>query len=314
MKKAAVSLSITIGLFLAFLTVPVQLHAAAEEKINESYQVDPGGTLKLNSELGSVEIRTHTKDRVDIQILKQSRRARDKKALDEFYIRTDKSGNDVIVTGNFKKHGLARLWSRLRNRLRVKYIISVPDVYDLDLRTAGGSIDVDGIQGDIAAQSTGGGLHFREIKGDLRGRTTGGSIRLKSLEGNADLGTTGGGIETGYIAGSITAHTTGGSITIQKAEGFIRARTTGGSIKAAFAVQPKQDCYLKTTGGSVTVHMESGLSFDIDARTTGGRVNSDFPISLEGRIGKRAITGRMNGGGPELYLRSSGGSINLRSY
>jgi hypothetical protein len=51
---------------------------------------------------------------------------------------------------------------------------------------------------------------------------------------------------------------------------------------------------------------------DVNAKTSGGRVHTDFPVSISGEINKSSMRGRMNGGGPELYLRTSGGSIYLK--
>jgi hypothetical protein len=312
MKKQMIGLT-AAGLLLSWLGAPALLQAGTEERINESFQVKPGGMLTLNSEMGSVEIRTHSADRVDVRVIKKSRRAGDKKALSEFYIRMDKNGDDVDISGDFTRKGINRLWSRLRNRLRVSYIITVPRKYDLDLQTTGGGIEVDPIDGMVSARSTGGGLRLETVGGNLMGRTTGGGIVCRSVEGDADLGTTGGGIETGYIRGSIKAHTTGGSIRIKEADGFIRAKTTGGSIQAGFARQPLKDCYLKTTGGAVTLYLDTKFGFDLNARTTGGRISSDFPMTLDGLFDKKAISARLNGGGPELYIRTTGGGITLKS-
>ena len=313
MKKRMICLTAAAGLMFFMLAAPALLQAGTEERINESFEVKPGGRLSLNSELGSVEIRTHKANRVDVQVIKKSRRPGDKKTLSEFFVRMDKVGGNVDITGDFHRKGLSQVWSRLRNRLKVSYIITVPKEYDLELKTTGGSIKVESIEGMVNARSTGGGLYFGTVRGDLMGRTTGGGIKCQSVEGNADLGTTGGGIETGYINGSIKAHTTGGSISITEANGFIRAKTTGGSIRAGIARQPLRDCYLKTTGGSVTLYMDEDLGFDLNARTTGGRISSDFRMTLDGLIDKRAISGRLNQGGPELYIRSTGGGITLKS-
>jgi hypothetical protein len=70
---------------------------------------------------------------------------------------------------------------------------------------------------------------------------------------------------------------------------------------------------LETSGGSVTVYLEGRLSFDLDAKTSGGRVYSDSAFDLNGTVKKTNVVGRLNGGGPELYLRTSGGGIRIKS-
>jgi hypothetical protein len=310
--KTRISILTAAAGLLCLLASPALLSAGAEDNVRKSFQVRPGGALFLDSDLGSVEIRTQDGDRVDVLVIKKSRRPGDKKILDEFVVRMDQKGRDVEIRGDFIRKGLSRLFSRLGNRLRVSYVITVPREYDLELRTTGGGIDVEPIQGDVMARSTGGSLHFETVTGNLTARSTGGGITCRAVEGDADLGTTGGGIETGPIRGSIKAHTTGGSIRIREAGGFIRAKTTGGSIRAGFAGQPERDCYLQTTGGGITLFLAEDVGFDLNARSTGGHITSDMPMSLKGRITKRAISGRLNGGGPELYVRSTGGSITVK--
>ena len=49
----------------------------------------------------------------------------------------------------------------------------------------------------------------------------------------------------------------------------------------------------------------------VNAGTSGGRVRTEFPVTIRGEISKRKLQAKINGGGPELYLRTSGGSIYL---
>ena len=94
--------------------------------------------------------------------------------------------------------------------------------------------------------------------------------------------------------------------------GAIRADTSGGSIKVFISQQPESDCKLTTSGGSITVYMESGIGVTVDAKTSGGRISTDFPVTIKGEIKHSALRAKINGGGPELYLRTSGGCIYIR--
>jgi len=49
---------------------------------------------------------------------------------------------------------------------------------------------------------------------------------------------------------------------------------------------------------------------NVDASTSVGGVSSD--LAIDGRVTKSSIRGTINGGGPDLYLRSSAGSIRIR--
>jgi hypothetical protein len=106
--------------------------------------------------------------------------------------------------------------------------------------------------------------------------------------------------------------TSGGGIEIEDVSGSLEARTSGGPIRAAISRQPEGDCRLTTSGGGITVHLAPGLSFDLDAKTSGGSVRTDMEVSVRGEIKKNRIEGKLNGGGPELYLRTSGGGIQIK--
>ncbi|MGH9632341.1 MAG: hypothetical protein ACRD7E_28890, partial [Bryobacteraceae bacterium] len=86
---------------------------------------------------------------------------------------------------------------------------------------------------------------------------------------------------------------------------------SGGSINALITTQPKADCRLTTSGGNITVRLVDNVKLELDASTSGGRVNTEFPITVRGKVDPRHMQTAINGGGPLLYLRTSGGSIHL---
>lgn len=159
------------------------------------------------------------------------------------------------------------------NRLHVEFIITVPTEFNVELHTAGGHIDAEDLRGDVYA------------------RTSGGAISVGNIEGDVDLKTSGGSIRTDDIYGQIDAH------------------TSGGSINVTFAKQPPEDATLRTSGGSINAKFPANVQINLDASTSGGRVSTEFDV--DGRIKKRSIKGKINGGGPEISLHTSGGSVHV---
>lgn len=237
-------------------------HAA---DIEHTYEVSNGGTLELKTDVGSLQIQTHNKEEVEIEVDIQGDDAED------FKVSHSASGGDVSIVGTFDRGD--RFWGR---NMRVKFTITVPKDYHLNLRTSGGSIDIEDLNGNVDAH------------------TSGGSIEIADVTGDVELHTSGGSISTGSVNGDLNAH------------------TSGGSINAIFAKQLTDDAKLDTSGGSITVRMIEDMKVDIDAKTSGGRVRTDFNVN--GRISKKSIRGEINGGGPRLKLHTSGGSINIREY
>ena len=313
-----------LSILTLFLLVQI---AAADEVIEKSFSVSQGGWLKLESDLGSVEIKTHNIGSVEVEVIKKTRSffgGDDKDLLDAFEVTFEHSNDDVLISGKLRgRHSFKG------SPLNVRYIITVPKEYNLDLRTSGGSISVDDLEGQVIGKTSGGSLDFGHIRGPITGNTSGGSISVASYSGSSELKTSGGSISIGDADGNLEAHTSGGSIElnsasgdvnvktsgggidVHKLQGNITAVTSGGSIKCLMKNQPSQDCSLKTSGGSVTVIMPEGAAVDLDAKTSGGRVRCDHEITIRGKIEKSSLVGKLNGGGPKLYLRTSGGNINL---
>ena len=94
--------------------------------------------------------------------------------------------------------------------------------------------------------------------------------------------------------------------------GALKAKTSGGSVTAAIAAQPGSRCELSTSAGSITVQLAAGVAVDIDAHPSGGHVETDIPVTVQGEIGRSTLKAKINGGGPELYLRASGGSLHIK--
>lgn len=309
------------------------LFGKTEDNIKKSFQVEPGGKLILETDLGSIEVKGMDSRTVDVEVIREIRTRSSKKAeelLEEFQIKFSQDGNDVYINADYERTSWQKFWDNLRKSLRVKYIISVPRNYNVDLKTKGGSITIESLDGEARSKTSGGSLRFHRIQGPVWGNTSGGSIKISSCIGPADVRTSGGSITIGEVDGNVFAHTSGGSIKIglakgevdahtsggsvrvEEVQGAVKARSSGGSVKAYISRQPEKSCRLSTSGGSVTVHLAEGIRVDVDARTSGGRVHTEFPVKIQGTLSKRSLKAKINGGGPELYLRTSGGSIYLK--
>ena len=302
-------------ILIFFLLTTVTAAAAIEETINKSFNVRPGGKLAVDTNRGSIQVEGMRGDSVEIEIIQNVRTTSKRTArdiLDDFKVSFDQDGNDIFVKAEYRKNGFRGFLNRMANRLQVKFIISVPHEYDVELHTAGGSISVQDLEGEVLSRTSGGRLTFENITGDITGKTSGGGIRIGEVRGEVIAHTSGGSIQIERAEGNIDVDTSGGSITIDEARGAVKASTSGGSVRAYMSRQPEDDCRLTTSGGSITVYLDEEIGLDVDARTSGGRINTDFPVKLYGTISPRSLDAEINGGGPELYLRSSGGSIHIK--
>ena len=280
--------------------------SADEEVYEKSFEVNPGGLLTIRTDRGSVEVQTHNADRVDIRATVD---ARDEEARENFMVYFERSGDDVLVRGEQKEK---KRWNWNGDRLRVAYVVTVPERFDVDLQTSGGSISVEDLEGAVQTKTSGGSLSFGMIRGDIEGRTSGGSISLNGTSGSADVHTSGGSISLGKVAGTVKAHTSGGSITIDEVAGTIDARTSGGSIRAAITEQPAER---RASSGRRAAPSPSASptasAWTSSAKTSAGRVTTDFDVPPRDRDDMDELDAAINGGGPALRLRTSAGSIRI---
>ncbi|MBW3670341.1 MAG: DUF4097 domain-containing protein [Acidobacteria bacterium] len=306
--------TLLIALIALLLALPA---AGVETQIRRSFEVRAGGTLELDTDRGSIEIRTHDAPTVDVLVTMDAR-TRDeseaKEMFEDFDVSFHPSVADLRIEGD-DRSPRSRGWFNFRggsNAFRVRWTVTVPTRYTLDLRTSGGSISVHDLNGDVDARTSGGGLKFGRIEGRVRARSSGGSISIEETGGRVDVSTSGGGIAIARARGDVRAHTSGGSIRVDEVFGTIDAVTSGGSITASLSSQPTHDCRLSTSGGSVNVRLDPSIALNLDARSSGGRVSADIPVTIRGTMGKNRLQGTINGGGPELVLRTSGGGISIR--
>jgi len=317
-----------LGAALIFATGAV--FGAKADSIVRTFDVGPGGKLVLTTDIGSVEVRGASAPVVSVVVEREVRGRNVEKTLGNFKVDFNSGGNDVYVTGEYRRRGLGGLFDRIRNKLKVRFVISVPASYNVDVKTSGGSIAIADIRGGVSGRTSGGGLRFERVVGNVDGRTSGGSIRIDAVEGDIDVRTSGGsinvadtegrlsvrtsggGIHLARVTGDADARTSGGGITIEGIRGALQADTSGGSITASFSVPPPSACRLATSGGGISVTLPENAALDINARTSGGSVSTEFPVTVQGKMARSSLTASINGGGPEILLRTSGGSIRIR--
>jgi hypothetical protein len=139
----------------------------------------------------------------------------------------------------------------------VSYRVLAPRDTDLSLQTRNGSIEVDGVRGELVLEARNGSIGLRGVAGNVRGRTTNGGVDAELMGrtwdgAGLDLQTTNGGVrlripedysarlETGTVNGGIDIDfpvTVQGRIgrefstTLGRGGPLIRAETTNGHVR-----------------------------------------------------------------------------------
>jgi hypothetical protein len=326
----------------------------ATDSIRKSAPVSSATRMTFRAEFGSINVQPGSGKTVDVEAefrgYPSSRQEFDR-MLHDFDLQVIQQGSEIDVKGTFRTGWEPHLSSNLFDFIfgnhichngrclkytwlrSIDYRITVPQQFNADVSTSGGSIAVGALKGEVNAHTAGGSLRFDRIDGPVNGSTSGGSVVLTGAKGRATVHTSGGSIQLRDVAGDVDASTSGGSITIDSVTGRVKAHTSGGHISAndisgaidastsgggvtaSLLTQPKQDCRLTSSGGSIDVRLAGDAHVDLDASTSGGHVMTDFPMPSGGPYrGDRhpqELHGPINGGGPQLYLHTSGGGINV---
>ena len=312
MRKVVLCLIVTLGLALT---------ASADTRVEKILKIDSGGSLEVDTEMGSITLTGTSRSDVSVVVTSKSR------DLDEILtLKFEDGGKTARITGR-RKGGHLFNWSDGSSRVHFEIEVPMATASNLEtsgggiivasidagvrLHSSGGSLDVRDVVGEVDGHTSGGGVKLRNIKGKVRVETSGGSIDGSDLDGPVDGDTSGGGITMKRVTGDLKVHSSGGSIHIDDAGGSVDADTSGGGIRASFARGNSRGGRLESSGGSIQLSLDPKADLDIDA--SADRVTTDLPLQVRGEISRRHLQGTLGKGGQKLRIHTSGGGITIEA-
>lgn len=174
-------------------------------------------------------------------------------------------------------------------------------------------------QTSVVSQSSSGSIRVMDIEGNVTARTSSGSVRCDNLLGDtATLGTSSGSVRLNDVRfNTCRLRTSSGSIRGYQVDcPDIQATVSSGSITivCAQATPPAIKADLQTSSGSVSLTVPEGFSGRVDLSTSSGSVRTDFPVTVQGKLSKKHVVGTVGQGAGIIRLKSSSGSVNLKSH
>ena len=224
----------------AVLLLPA-LEIRAESRFEKVLKLSPGGSFRLDTDMGSVTVTGTAAP--DVRLIVTGRR--DPQDLLRFQF--DQAPGSVTVSAR-RKHRIS--W--LGDGGRVHYEIQVPAETSLDIDTSGGGISIAATRSRAKLDTSGGGITVRDLVGDLEADTSGGSIDLADIRGRMRVETSGGGIEVAIdpeVGLEIDAR--GNDVKTEipvRVVGEISRTSLRGSLGKGGA-----PLHLRTSGGGVTI-------------------------------------------------------------
>jgi DUF4097 and DUF4098 domain-containing protein YvlB len=125
--------------------------------------------------------------------------------------------------------------------------------------------------------------------------------------------TVNGNVEVSGLVAPVRASSTNGDVLLEVV-GEAEASSVNGNIRVTMRrSEPRSAMDISTVNGSILLLLPSEFRAYVDARTTNGSVGSDLPMQVEGRRSRSRLVGHLNGGNTRLTLRTTNGSIWLKT-
>jgi DUF4097 and DUF4098 domain-containing protein YvlB len=294
----------------------------------QAFAVKPGGKLVVSADRGAITLTPADTLEMKIEVTRTVRGASQSRAqeiLKAHQVSFKQNADKVEVGASIPEKVLEGFWSGGQS-FEVEYRISLPSKFNLDLKTAAGSITCANLDGEVKARTAGGSLKFGNVAGAFEGTTSAGSIRLGAVSGKLKAHTTGGSIQVdrceadaglwtsagnlavGACQGKLEAQTTGGSIELGALDGPAKAATSAGSIHVKSAQAPlrlsttggsisvdetREAVEASTSAGSITVAFAAQPTADSRLSTTGGSVTVKLNSELNFNVEARATGGKV---------------------
>jgi len=295
-----------IGALLGLAAALAATAPVAAATWSREVAVSPGGQLTIDLEPGgSIEISAWDRDLLGVEAEFHGPDA------DEIEFEVGGGGDRADVRASYRSGG-----SRQSAGGSVR--IRLPRRFDVRLRTTGGDVRVENVEGRIEGETMGGQLQLSGLCGALDLTTYGGNVRLEDSDAEGSVRTYGGNIQLADVAGTVEARTLGGNVIyddVRPGEGRcaggssdeeIKVSTQGGNIHVP---QTPYGADLETMGGDITVDRGAG---HVKAKTMGGNIEIG-PVDgwIKATTMGGSIEAEIVGTGGEVRLTSYGGDITL---
>ena len=233
------------------------------------------GTVRVELMHGDITVRTHSGKDVLVDMAgaraatSRTRTSRRTPAEVEGLKRIDVSGSRMDVE---ERENVIRVNSGVSQG---NVTVTVPQNTSLKLKTLTGTVDVEGVRGEVEANS---------LKGAVRITNTEGSVVAHSLNGKVIVSLN--------------------RVTPDKAMAF---STMNGDIDVTMPADTKARLRLKNDHGEVWSDFEMKLESTPKVETTAKAADGKYKVKFE-----RMVTGTINGGGPEMSFTTLNGQIRIR--
>jgi hypothetical protein len=195
-------------------------------RMDKSFDLGSGGTFRLSTEAGGAEVRGGNVEKATVII---TAKRSDFEQKYDVIIEETKGSLEVTIERKGKKL-FSWGWDE-----GAHVQVTLPRHTSATIKSSGGGIEVEGLEGNVEARSSGGGVEVLDVVGDVVAASSGGGVDVERVKGGAKIDSSGGSVSARSISGDIDAGSSGGGVRIAEAGGAVVASSSGGSVSVAFA-------------------------------------------------------------------------------
>ena len=232
--------------------------ARQQNRIDQSYPLNPGGRISLNNVNGAVVIEAWDKSEVRVEAVKNI----DCDKPYQIDVNIDANPNLLQIETEFQREGSNRSWSNNRCReARVDYKLTVPRSARLDtIETVNGNITLSGMTDFVKASTVNGRINASNLRGTINLSSVNGTLTadFDSLENVRD-------VKMGMVNGKIDLQLP------SDIEATLKADTVNGSISNEFGLPVHKGEYVgrnlygRLGNGGISVKLD-GVNGTINIR------------------------------------------------
>lgn len=267
---------------------PIGSRGQSDQTVN----VQKGSRIVIDECAGDVVVRTWDKDAVRVRA-EHSRSAK------------------VLVTPRDQVLRIGR-----EGRGSVDFDLTVPTWMNLSVEGISCFVDVEGLAGNISANTVDGDIHLRGVTGTATVESIDGVIKIEGGRGRIQAQTTDGDIEVTKASGELLLESIDGAIRVTDATPTaLEITTVDGDIFFTGAFQSNGRYRFETHDGDVVLVIPENTSATFALRRYDGsrKLDSTLPLkpTADGQRGRR-MTYTLGGGSAQVEIESFEGSIQIR--
>jgi len=276
---------------LATLALVLSTTASGANRTDTTITVRQGARLEVSNFAGAISVKTWAKNAIRIAADHSSR----------VYVEIDDTPSLVSVRGRSTR-GVPS---------QVDYELTVPTWIGLDLSGVATDIDVDGVKGEIKAETVRGDINVKGGGNYVSLGSVEGEVAVSGARGRIELSSVNQGIQGLDLSGDVEAETVNGDIDLRSViSKNLRASTVNGAILYLGSLESEGVYEMSTHNGDIIVGVPDKANVAVSVATFGGEFGSTFPVTIT-KSRKKRFAFTLGTGSARLDLESFQGTIRL---